>query len=93
MTTTQHTAQVNRPQLAAQLQETARELDRAFLDKQEIIRLMIISVLAGEHMVLVGPPGTAKSALVRSFSRLVREGRIRRKVTRCDTHRTLRSPS
>ena len=62
---------VNRPQIAAQLQETARSLDRAFLDKQEIIRLMVISVIAGEHMVLVGPPGTAKSALVRGFAKLV----------------------
>jgi MoxR-like ATPase len=60
-----------RPQLAAQLQEAARELDKVFLDKQEIIRLMIISVIAGEHMVLVGPPGTAKSALVRAFAKMV----------------------
>lgn len=57
--------------IANQLQETARQLDKAFLDKQEIIRLMIVSVIAGEHMVIVGPPGTAKSALIRSFSRLV----------------------
>ena len=58
-------------QLAAKLQSVARELDRVFLDKQEIIRLMVISVIAGEHMVLVGPPGTAKSALVRALARLV----------------------
>ncbi|MBW2732736.1 MAG: AAA family ATPase [Deltaproteobacteria bacterium] len=62
---------LDRPRLAARLQELARTLDRAILDKQEIIRLMVISVVSGEHMVLVGPPGTAKSALVRSFARLV----------------------
>jgi MoxR-like ATPase len=64
-------AGVNVQQLATRLQETARVLDRGFLDKQEIIRLLIISVVAGEHMILVGPPGTAKSALIRLFSRLV----------------------
>ncbi|MCA9669923.1 MAG: AAA family ATPase [Myxococcales bacterium] len=62
---------MNRPQLASRLQEVARQLDRAFLDKQEIIRLLAISVIAGEHMVLIGPPGTAKSALVRMFARLL----------------------
>jgi len=32
---------------------------------------MLIAAIAGEHMVLIGPPGTAKSALVRLFSKLV----------------------
>ena len=56
---------------ATRLQEAARVLDQHFLDKQEIIRLMIISVIAGEHLILVGPPGTAKSALIRIFSKLI----------------------
>jgi MoxR-like ATPase len=63
------------PQEAAQLgvrfQEAARLLSAAFLDKQEIIRLLIVSAIAGEHMILVGPPGTAKSALIRMFAQLV----------------------
>jgi MoxR-like ATPase len=58
-------------QLSSKLQEAARILDRAFLDKQEIIRLLIVSVLAGEHLILVGPPGTAKSAIIRLFARLI----------------------
>ena len=56
---------------ATRLQEAARVLDQHFLDKQEIIRLMIISVVAGEHLILVGPPGTAKSALIRIFCKLI----------------------
>jgi MoxR-like ATPase len=48
-----------------------RELEQKFLAKEEIIRLMLIAAIAGEHMVLIGPPGTAKSALIRSFARLV----------------------
>ena len=62
---------LNIPQLASRLQETARLLDQSFLDKQEIIRLLIICTLAGEHMILVGPPGTAKSALIRLLARLI----------------------
>jgi MoxR-like ATPase len=57
--------------LGTQFQEIARILNSHFLDKQEIIRLLVISAIAGEHMVLVGPPGTAKSALIRMFAKLV----------------------
>src|SRR5256885_385562 len=53
------------------MQEVAATLARRFLDKQEIIRLLLVSALAGEHMILVGPPGTAKSALIRMFARLI----------------------
>jgi MoxR-like ATPase len=57
--------------LNARLAELARTLERAFLGKEEVIRLLLVSVVAGEHAVLIGPPGTAKSALVRLFSRLL----------------------
>ncbi|MBI4508998.1 MAG: AAA family ATPase [Deltaproteobacteria bacterium] len=57
--------------VATRLQGAARILDSKFLDKQEIIRLLIISAVAGEHLVIIGPPGTAKSALIRTFARLV----------------------
>ncbi len=48
-----------------------RELEQKFLAKEEIIRLMLVAAVAGEHMVLIGPPGTAKSALIRAFARLM----------------------
>ena len=57
--------------LAARMQEAARVMEQHFLDKQEVVRLMLISVVAGEHMLLIGPPGTAKSAMVRLFARLI----------------------
>ncbi|HNI61501.1 MAG TPA: AAA family ATPase, partial [Pseudomonadota bacterium] len=50
------------------LQELGRRLTREFLAKDEIIRLLLLSVVAGEHMLIVGPPGTAKSALVRTLA-------------------------
>ena len=46
-------------------------MNAQFLDKQEIIRLMTISAIAGEHMVIVGPPGTAKSAMIDMFAKLI----------------------
>jgi MoxR-like ATPase len=57
--------------LIQKLHQTAQELSNHFLDKEEVIRLLMISVLAGEHMVIIGPPGTAKSAMIRMFSKLI----------------------
>jgi len=57
--------------IALRMQEASRHLNKSFLDKQEIIRLMLVSCIAGEHMVIVGPPGTAKSALIRMLSQLI----------------------
>jgi MoxR-like ATPase len=53
------------------LRALARALEAQFLGKQETVRLMVLSVLAGEHIALIGPPGTAKSALVRTFARMM----------------------
>src|SRR5687767_422418 len=57
--------------LGSQFQEVARILNAHFLDKQEIIRLLLVSAIAGEHMVIIGPPGTAKSAIIRMLAGLL----------------------
>ncbi|HLK91450.1 MAG TPA: AAA family ATPase [Polyangia bacterium] len=53
------------------LREVARALDARYLDKGELIRLLLVTLVAGEHMLIVGPPGTAKSALIRHLARLI----------------------
>jgi MoxR-like ATPase len=57
--------------LPTRLADMARALESRFLGKDEVIRLLLIAVVAGEHAVLIGPPGTAKSALVRTFARFL----------------------
>src|SRR5688572_14163254 len=57
--------------VSASFQDLARQMNGQFLDKQEIMRLMTISAIAGEHMVIVGPPGTAKSAMIDMFAKLI----------------------
>jgi MoxR-like ATPase len=57
--------------LPSRLVQLARELEERFLGKSEVIRLLLVAVIAGEHAVLIGPPGTAKSALIRTFARLL----------------------
>jgi MoxR-like ATPase len=62
---------VSEDSLPSRLARLARELQERFLGKDEVIRLLVIASIAGEHAVLIGPPGTAKSALVRTFARLL----------------------
>src|SRR5687767_15678544 len=50
-------------------------MKRAFVGKDEIIDLMGVCLAAGENLFLLGPPGTAKSALVHELGRRL-EGRI-----------------
>ena len=52
-------------------QSVIGHLQSQFLAKDELIKMMMVAAVAGEHMVLIGPPGTAKSALVRQFSRQI----------------------
>src|SRR4051812_44645725 len=44
--------------------EVLEPMKRAFVGKDEIIDLMGVCLIAGENLFLLGPPGTAKSALV-----------------------------
>ena len=43
-----------------------------FVDRDEVIDLIALAAVAGEHLFLYGPPGTAKSALIRQFALAVR---------------------
>jgi MoxR-like ATPase len=42
-----------------------------FVGRDEVVDLIALAVTAGEHLFLHGPPGTAKSALIRQFAAAV----------------------
>jgi MoxR-like ATPase len=54
--------------------EVIEVLKQRFVGRDEVIDLIALAVVAGEHLFLLGPPGTAKSALIRQFASAV-EGR------------------
>jgi MoxR-like ATPase len=57
--------------LAVRLRRVAEQLDQQYLGKSEVIRLLLIAIVAREHVIVIGPPGTAKSALIRSLAALL----------------------
>src|SRR4051794_211302 len=62
------------PDLQAEAEELRRKINRFrtslgrfFVQKQDLIDLMVVAAVAQEPLLLVGPPGTAKSELVLKF--------------------------
>jgi MoxR-like ATPase len=45
------------------LQSLERELTTSLIERDEVIRASLVALLARQHLVVLGPPGTAKSAL------------------------------
>jgi MoxR-like ATPase len=43
-------------------------LKARFVERDEVVDLIALAAVAGEHLFLFGPPGTAKSALIRQFA-------------------------
>jgi len=55
--------------------EVLDPMKSAFVGKDEIIDLMGVCLVAGENLFILGPPGTAKSALVQELSRRI-DGKV-----------------
>jgi MoxR-like ATPase len=49
-------------------QDLIRALDGAFVGRSEVVTSLVTAAIAGEHVVLFGPPGTAKSAIANAFT-------------------------
>lgn len=58
-------------QVFKQLAAIEDALNERFSGLQDPIRALILAVAAGEPLLLIGPPGTAKSRLIRAFCGLV----------------------
>src|ERR1041384_427230 len=59
--------QADAENLRRRLNRFRTSLGRFFINKQDLIDLMVVAAVAQEPLLLVGPPGTAKSDLVLKF--------------------------
>jgi MoxR-like ATPase len=50
--------------------EAMSHLEKRFMERDELIRVLVLAMMSGENMLLVGPPGSAKSQLARAAAQL-----------------------
>lgn len=50
---------------AARVRETVHSATTGLIDREQLAELMVLAAVAQEHLLIIGPPGTAKSAVVR----------------------------
>ena len=69
------------------------KMNNGLLERNEQVKLMLLAALAGEHVLLIGPPGTAKSELAKRLkSVFVEASYFERLLTRFSVPEELYGP-
>lgn len=55
-------------QSAQQLRQVVQSATRGLVGREQLAELLVLSAVAQEHLLVVGPPGTGKSAVVRNVA-------------------------
>ncbi|MFD7816451.1 AAA family ATPase [Streptomyces sp. NPDC059785] len=53
---------------AERLRAISGELSDRFYERDDVVRTLVVTLLAGQHSLVLGPPGTAKSELARELT-------------------------
>lgn len=65
---------MERHQVRSRIEKIASALESGLIERETPIRLALLSALSGEHILLLGQHGTAKSALARKLHLALSEG-------------------
>ena len=58
-------SEVEGASILSELRRLEEDLNRSLKERGEVVRAVVLALLSGEHLYLVGPPGTGKSLVVR----------------------------
>lgn len=75
-------APTEEPPLAAKLRAAYQQLTEGLVERSVEAKLLLLAALSGEHLFLLGPPGTAKSLLARRLALVCRGHFFERLLTR-----------
>lgn len=53
---------------AVRLRAVCGELAERFYERDDVVRTLVVALLAGQHSLVLGPPGTAKSEMARELT-------------------------
>ena len=75
-----------------QINQLRADLMAQFPERKDVIDGSLAAILAGEHVLLIGPPGTAKSALVRAIAQAFGGSYFERLLTKFSTPEEIFGP-
>mmetsp|Transcript_4042 Transcript_4042/g.14128 ORF Transcript_4042/g.14128 Transcript_4042/m.14128 type:complete len:532 (+) Transcript_4042:3-1598(+) len=78
--------------LQSQVRASFARLTEGLVERETEVRLLMLAAFCGEHLLLLGPPGTAKSELGRRLSALVKGHFFERLLTRFSVPEELFGP-
>jgi MoxR-like ATPase len=68
---TQNSIEISREISREKLLEVEKTLNQLIVGHNDFVKALILATVSGEHIVVIGSPGTAKSYTVRLFAKLV----------------------
>lgn len=63
--------EVSLQEAAASLKRASAAASEGLVEREALAELIVLSAVAREHMLVIGPPGTAKSAAVRRLAQVI----------------------
>jgi MoxR-like ATPase len=78
--------------LRGRLEGAVAAMQAGLVERDTEVRLLLLAALSGEHILYIGPPGTAKSELGRRLSRLCHGTYFERLLTRFSVPEELFGP-
>lgn len=67
---------VDMTKIKAKLALLLEQLNHGLVDREATMKSALLSILAGENILLIGPPGTAKSLVARRISKIFNENNL-----------------